>query len=291
MVTHPSQGATAPAQTVVQHSNGTLRNPQLARLATEVQDLGARIDSAGPAADLALARSYLDLACRAYDRARVDEGWHFAYRTAEVLARTLNDENLIAEARGLAIEVEAPGKFVPWRAKAIRAHAAIAIDPALPLEHRRAELEVGLRVRHQEYENVYRRLAILRRHQAVLLLIGTPALIAVIVLLSADPGWSWMPVASAAMGVVGAAVSAAQRSTRMAGERIPKQLSSSVASLSRIPVGAVAGLLVWLGAAATNDGTVNEFSVLVAAFASGFSERLVTARSSTSADGSPTPAA
>ena len=268
--------ADEPASAVARRSGGILSNPQRARLATEVRDLGARLDAAGAAPDVELARVYHSLARDAHGRGDVDEGWHFAYRTAEALVRTMDDETLMAEASDLAAEVEAPGKFTTWRAHAIRSHLELVSDPSQSDERRRVEFEAALRVRHMEYENVYRRLGILRRHQAILLIIGTPALLVVLVLVVVQPDWSWIVVASAFIGVVGAVVSAAERSTRLAGSRIPTQLSSTVASLSRIPIGAVAGLTVWLAASATQSGAENVYYVLITGFAAGFSERLVT---------------
>lgn len=260
----------------VRHRARTLSNPQLARLATEVLDLGARLDSAGPAPELDAARTYQRLACEAYARRAVDEGWHFAYRAAEALVETMDVAVMTAEARDLAAEVRSPGKFKKWRAAAICGHLAIVLDAGQPDERRRTALQAALRVRHSEYENVYRRLAILRRHQAILLIVGLPPLAFVILALVVQPAWPWEVVAAASIGVVGAVVSAAQRSTRLAGDRIPTQLNSAVASLSRIPVGAVAGLTVWLAATATDGPSRNPYYVLISAFAAGFAERLVT---------------
>ncbi len=78
------------------------------------------------------------------------------------------------------------------------------------------------------------------------------------------------------LGVLGATTSAAQRSTRITPERIPTQLGSAVASLSRVPIGAVAGLTVWLFSVATaSGGTIAAANMLLAAFGAGFAERLI----------------
>ena len=91
-----------------------------------------------------------------------------------------------------------------------------------------------------------------------------------VVLIVVEPTWPWVIVAAVSMGVVGAVVSAAERSTKLPGGRIPTQLTSVVGSLSRIPIGAVAGLTVWLAAEATHGETAaNPYSVLVTAFAAG----------------------
>ncbi|QNE18733.1 hypothetical protein F1D05_13480 [Kribbella qitaiheensis] len=71
-------------------------------------------------------------------------------------------------------------------------------------------------------------------------------------------------------------ISAAKRSTGILPEHVPAQLGSNVASWSRIPIGGVAGLTVWLFSIATAEtSNVNAANLLLAAFGAGFAERLI----------------
>jgi hypothetical protein len=82
---------------------------------------------------------------------------------------------------------------------------------------------------------------------------------------------------SSLLGVLGAIVSAGQRSTRMRPQTIADQLGTWVATLSRIPIGAVAGLTVWIFSLAAIGDDVQHLgiaNVLIAAFGAGFTERL-----------------
>jgi hypothetical protein len=96
-----------------------------------------------------------------------------------------------------------------------------------------------------------------------------------------DPNWkaSAIPCLLAALfGVVGAITSAAQRSTKMSGVTLIGELQALGASFSRVPIGAVAGLTVWLfSVAAVGDVAMNLniADMLLAAFGAGFAERLI----------------
>jgi hypothetical protein len=60
-------------------------------------------------------------------------------------------------------------------------------------------------------------------------------------------------------------------------QTIADQLGTWVATLSRIPIGAVAGLLIWLFSLAAISDDVQHLgmgNVLIAAFGAGFTERL-----------------
>jgi hypothetical protein len=148
-----------------------------------------------------------------------------------------------------------------------------------------------MKIRNEGIANDYWRLAIVRHYQNLLLTIGIPTLIVVIALVAGysgdiaggpeagQSGWAGGPILcilSALLGVLGAVISAAKRSTGVLPEHVLEQLGSNVASLSRIPIGAVAGLTVWLFSIATAEtSNVNAANLLLAAFGAGFAERLI----------------
>ena len=212
-----------------------------------------------------------------------EEGWHFVFRAQESLVLTWDDCRVSDEARGLEIEATESSKFNAWRKRAIQVHVASVLAAPDTGPGRNEELAIAMRIRNEQYENEYRRLAILRRHQWSLLWIGGVSLTCVLVLLllnavpvSMRSDERWLILAAPLIAVVGAVVSAAQRSGKMPQDRIPMQLSSAVASMSRIPIGAVAGLTTWLAAQGSNSATnAGAPYLLLTAFAAGFSERLV----------------
>ena len=87
-------------------------------------------------------------------------------------------------------------------------------------------------------------------------------------------GTGWLCVCSVLIGALGAITSAAERST-VQPNRIPTQLGSWLASVSRVPIGAIAGLTTWLSAEATMTVDSRAATLLLLAFASGFAERLI----------------
>ena len=86
-------------------------------------------------------------------------------------------------------------------------------------------------------------------------------------------GTGWLCVCSVLIGALGAITSAAERST-VQPNRIPTQLGSWLA-VSRVPIGAIAGLTTWLSAEATMTVDSRAATLLLLAFASGFAERLI----------------
>jgi hypothetical protein len=142
------------------------------------------------------------------------------------------------------------------------------------------------RIRDDIQATNFFRLRITRHYQLILLTVGIPVLAATVYFVAAysgsfnDLSWKrgWVPVfMSSLLGVLGAIVSAGQRSTRMRPQTIADQLGAWVATLSRIPIGAVAGLTVWIFSLAAISDDVQHLgigNVLIAAFGAGFTERL-----------------
>jgi hypothetical protein len=142
------------------------------------------------------------------------------------------------------------------------------------------------RIRDDIQATNFFRLRITRHYQLILLTVGIPVLAATVYFVAAysgsfnDLSWKrgWIPVFMCGLlGVLGAIVSAGQRSTRMRPQTIADQLGTWVATLSRIPIGAVAGLTVWIFSLAAISDDVQHLgmgNVLIAAFGAGFTERL-----------------
>lgn len=273
-----------------------LRRPQMARLREEVTDLAAHLAQTGspgegPQPWRAAALHHVARAREAATTGDVDTGWNQTYRAREFLIAGYDADEVTRAAVVLRDELEVSGKFSEWR----RAAARHLLEPVLasatgagPMNERdrSARLQEGVRIRNENFANEYRKLTLLRRHQRSLLSIGSASMLILIMVLAANAprlgtsgvDQAWLMVAAVLLGVVGAVTSAAQRSSRISHGRIPHQLGSYVASTSRVPIGAVAGLLVWLaGNTGLAPSTGTAASILVGAFAAGFTERLVAA--------------
>jgi ADP-ribose pyrophosphatase YjhB (NUDIX family) len=270
-------------------------NPQLRRLLEEIGDLAselheaphAEIDEAADRAAVRQAAGHIRRARQAASVGDVDTGWGQAFRAREALVPRLSEDQVVHTALALRAEVVTSGKIKQWRQDAVASLVTSIIDTegrsssVGPPKANRDALREALRIRNESYSNEYRKLTILRRHQKGLLWIGVVALFLVLVSLigmrflpqPVDDRWLAFP--ALAMGVVGAVVSAAQRSTRVPQMRIPQAYNSYVSSLSRVAIGGIAGVLVLLATTAI-DGPLNDASVLIGAFGAGFAERLVT---------------
>jgi hypothetical protein len=281
-----------------------LRNPQKARLAAEIDELDAMVGglpSTGPpveARELSTAQAYLE-AARGSIRRDPDTGWQHAFHAREQIVRCLPDERILALAQTLRVEVRDKGKLTRWRRAAIDDQLTdLRPDTALPLTPAQREAYAeALRLRDQGLTNQYWRLRIVRHHQFLLMLFGGPVLAITIALFAfsadrfSDPVWqtgAYPCLLSVLLGMLGATVSAAQRSTTVPPQRITEQFASDIASFSRLPIGAVAGLTVWLfSVAAVQDmASFNAANMFLAAFGAGFAERLVVQGANTSVLGS-----
>ncbi|MET0842456.1 MAG: NUDIX domain-containing protein [Mycetocola sp.] len=278
---------------------GTRRNdPQRRRLVEEIDDLASQLRQAPPpeiseAADRAavsLAADHIRRARQALSVGDVDTGWGQAFRAREALVARMSDDEVVYTALSLRSEVVASDKIKQWRQDAV----TVLVKPILDSERRpwlrtpprgnRDALREALLIRNESFSNEYRKLTILRRHQKHLLWTGVVALALVLAslirYLPEPMPDQWLAFAALATGVVGAVVSAAQRSTRVPQMRIPQAYNSYVSSLSRVAIGGVAGLLVFLAASAVEEQQLNDASILIAAFGAGFAERLVTEKPS-----------
>lgn len=246
---------------------------------------------------LTAARSYLELAERANNPKKMDQAWMHLYRAREELVSQYSSEKVDAKARMLRAEAGAFCEILGiWRVHLIRELIEInnhaGTTTGAPHEHprfaeQRMRLQQAYWIRDQGLSATFFRLKILRHFQLVLVIVGLPILAIAVGLVAhyasdfANPEWKAgaIPCILAVLfGIVGALASAAQRSSRISPVTIADQLQLLSASLSRIPIGAVAGITVWLfSVAAVGDTTIhlNIADMLLAAFGAGFAERLI----------------
>jgi hypothetical protein len=270
-----------------------LRDPQPERLDEAIQltvsSLAVRVDHRAPPPWYVEARTALDRASEARAAHELDRGWALVHRARELEVLAFAHAEVTAEATTLAAEV-LDSAFRGWRKEAILDHLreVLAKDAdgrwELPLQERRTWLVQALRTRSEGFSNQYRNLALLRRFQAILLLVAVGILACSLVGAAfANPefergaGEWWAAIGAALSGALGGIASALQRTTRRSGERIPERLGSLVAAMSRPVIGAIAGVTVFLavraGVTQTNEEQVAW--LLFVSFGAGFSERLV----------------
>jgi hypothetical protein len=262
--------------------------PRLAWARAEIVEVRCEMAARFPDPEHRLRKRAEAILDRAEETSDVDAKWLFVYRAREILIWAMDRDEIDAAVCSLRALATRPGDVMGGRLDAVLA-LLDELDHALAdHEDSRARklLAEATRLRYDGYSNDYRRLTITRHHQAVLLFSGVPILFAVVWLLAyatdhsqnLDGNWArggQACVACVAVGTLGALTSAAQRSTQVKGHRVHEQLASSVNSLSRVPLGAVAGLTVWLFSLATSDGQLNAPNMLLIAFGAGFAERLV----------------
>jgi hypothetical protein len=270
-----------------------LRDPQPERLGEAIQltvsSLAVRVDHRDPPAWYVEARTALEHAGEARDAHELDRGWALVHRARELEVLAFAHAEVTAEATTLAAEVLDPG-FRGWRREAILDHLreVLAKDAdgrwALTLAERRTWLVQALRTRSEGFSNQYRNVALLRRFQAILLLVAMAILTCTLVGSAfANPEFEegaaewWAALGAALSGALGGIASALQRTTRRSGDRIPERLGSVVAALSRPVIGAIAGVTVFLAVRAGVTQTTEEQVawLLLVSFGAGFSERLV----------------
>ena len=225
-----------------------------------------------------------------------ESGWHHLNQARGELIGTYDLARLRLVAQSLLAEIAMPGRLPPTCAEEIkrlladagylRGHHRSPGDAKPDSETIRAAIVAAARLRYEGQAHQYWQLSVVRHFQRMILLIGAPVVAGAIFLMLKDSdriarNEGWAVTGSACLltillGILGAITSAAQRSTRVREDHISLQLGSHVNSFSRLPIGAVAGLTVWLFTLATVEGgTVNGPNLLLAAFGAGFAERLI----------------
>jgi hypothetical protein len=261
-------------------------NPRKGRLHAEIQNMQRSCAVDNPegephAVSLEL-QGHLTDASAAYGRGDINAAWLHLFRARERYVLHCRPEQLASLARTVSAETTDAGKFTPWRRLAIAEQLSMFKDDG-SVESRES-LHEALRLRNEGISNQYWRLSLGRHYQLALLAAGAPTLLAVVVLMARSlenmkrAEWAMGEQAfilCVLLGVLGATTSAAQRTARGMPRRIPFQLGAGISSLSRVPIGAIAGLTVWLfSMAATTGGSVVAANMLLAAFGAGFAERL-----------------
>lgn len=260
--------------------------PRKIRLRQRIVEIDAELQGVR---DAEPARAYHRRAVEASNRGDVDCGWSLIGRVEECLIMGFGREQVRARATGLKIETAVGGMHNPGRRKAILELVTPVTDGARPGPDEvaaRLRLVAAVRWHNEGATNEYRLLSLLRRNQRTLVTASVLVLAPTVGLLTRHAGSvddaasldsSWALVTVVCLGVLGALTSAVQRSTRVARDRTPRHLETLTASLSRIPIGAVAAPTVWrtFRAGAPAGSTVVP-AMLLAGFGAGFSERLFT---------------
>jgi hypothetical protein len=237
-------------------------------------------------------RAQLDVVREHHCRGEVDAAWRcFAWVERRELDKASPAE---LEALATALRREAKSKKLSseWRANTIEdlletAHIEEKL-PADPEADAKWRLRHAARIRDEDSDNRYYKVALVRSQRSLLLLVLLAAIVLVLGLAAAvdweadvrDPSVGFVALV-ALFGALGACLSAI-RSLGRVGEdgRIPEHVASSAITITRPALGAAAALGVYAIAAGgllNLDLTDEEahLTVLALAFAAGFSERFV----------------
>lgn len=266
--------------------------------------LGARETSDRPVPNWQRAAvAHLTDAERAVRAGDVGRGWTLVHLVHRLQVNGYTMAELVTEAMYVQQELSS-GKFSPWRRQAIASQLALVTaagpttegsppgtpgaplaDPQQPtIDTRRTALIEALKTRDECYAGDYYDLTLVRRYQAILLVIALAILIGALAgSVFTNPRFDegvaerWTAVGAALSGALGGITSALQRTTRRYTERIPQKIGSLVSSLSRPVIGAIAGVSVFLAVRAglTQPSEQQVAYLLLVSFGAGFAERLV----------------
>jgi hypothetical protein len=198
---------------------------------------------------------------------------------------------LIASADALRHEAGSGKLSSVWRSDLIRElldTKHIEDQVADPLEDVRRRITVAARIRDEDADNRYYRVALVRGQRSVLLIVLLVCVVIVLALAAAidwrsdlgDPPFGFVALV-ALFGALGACLSAIQSLGHSGAKgRIPEHVASLDITITRPALGAAAALGVYAIAASgflniELDDEQAHLTVLALAFAAGFSERLV----------------
>jgi hypothetical protein len=237
-------------------------------------------------------RAQLDKVRRHHRRGEMDAAWRCFTAVARRELEVAEVPELVTRAGALRHEAAEEGKLsARWRAdhilELLGARSGDGQTP-LPFPDFRWRVTEATRIRDEDADNRYYRVALVR-HQRSLLLLVLLGCIAVLLALAAaidwngdlaDPAVGFVALV-AVFGALGACLSAIQ-SLGQAGVRgrIPEHVASSIITITRPALGAAAALGVYAIAASgilniSLEGEEAHLTVLALAFAAGFSERVV----------------
>jgi hypothetical protein len=221
----------------------------------------------------------------------IETAWRCFTSAARLELQHANAAELVTRAQALRQEAGAEKLSSAWRSKTIQDLLdATKIEDQLPgkIDDVRWRLSEATRIRDEDADNRYYKVALVRGQRSLLLLV---LIVCILVLLGlaaavdwhgdlADPSVGFIALV-AVFGALGACLSAIQ-SLGHAGAtaRIPEHVASSAITITRPALGAAAALGVYAIAASgilniALEGEEAHLTILALAFAAGFSERLV----------------
>ncbi len=248
--------------------------------ARAINELVAAIDSGNPTLLLQLAKLSADQAVldRLEDILRATNGDARA-ELSRYLLEAGNDEQSAASMAELLVKACAGGPSV---ARAIAPIAALGVD----LAGDRVLLHQAMRIRDESFQNRYRRIERLQRQLLILSSALTVILVGILILAVKRPislgraqvSSGLMLAYVALFGALGGSLSAIQSLSRDATSlRIPEQMAMGAVTFVRPLFGVAAAVAIYAflqSGLITVQGNSNA-GVLAAAFAAGFTERLV----------------
>ena len=260
-----------------------------AELAAYSSELGRRIDAAvGEAGSWALAaEALMRRSADALLRGNLQEGWECLLAAQRMEIFDMKGAELSARAKTLREEA---GKLTTWRQSAVRATLDLLPQDLKDQEESKdgpqSLVYRATRLRDEHFANLYFRhelswqqLKIL----SILLLVVTASAVALLTMTGALTPAGHVPhsillAAAALFGAMGAGFSTALSLLQMPFQaRIPERMAQSSITFTRPLLGAVAGLVTYafLESGLFQLPDLNLFIALLAAFAAGFSDRLV----------------
>lgn len=220
------------------------------------------------------ATALVNAAQTALQHHRMDAAWALLLDARRTLVPALTAEEQRALATSLRVEA---GKYRGWRQKAVEQLLEGNDSPgAAALMEALFHIDSG-------HANQFRELRSRRNELLVLMVVLILSLATALgVLLVGDDiqagtvslGNEKLIALAPLLGILGACVSTIQRSTKRPSMKVPDQRAAALASIIRPMTGAGAGFVVLAGAQAGLVGD-NVSTVLLAAFAAGFSERYI----------------
>jgi hypothetical protein len=185
----------------------------------------------------------------------------------------------------MRIHREANEKLSSWRKAALQdlLNRDEKLDPEVSVER----VASAAQILHEHQDNLYFKLTVVERQLVILILIAALIVTAWIVVapIAAPLAASEIPLSSrnfmiavVLFGIMGAALSGLLSTAQGTGNlRIPEQLLDARVTLARLAMGAMAAVAVttFLISGLLSIGQLSSGLMLAAAFASGFSERLI----------------
>ena len=236
-------------------------------------------------------RGQLETVRAHHRRGEIDAAWRCFTPAARRELEVADEAEIVTRAGALRHEAASGKLSATWRSQLIIElldSEQIKADLPDQIEDVRRRVAEATRIRDEDADNRYYRVALVRGQRSLLLLILLVC-VAVVLALAAAVEWDGdlhdPPVGFVALvavfGALGACLSAIQSLGRAGTQgRIPEHVASSLITITRPALGAAAALGIY---AITASGILNtsvddeeaHLTVLALSFAAGFSERLV----------------